>query len=32
MSTPLKTLIAKLNPTCREAAEQAASRCLARGH
>ncbi|HVE08709.1 MAG TPA: AAA family ATPase, partial [Paraburkholderia sp.] len=32
MSTPLKTLIAKLNPTCRQAAEQAASRCLARGH
>ncbi|WP_109479265.1 type VI secretion system ATPase TssH [Paraburkholderia sp. C35] len=32
MSTPLKTLIAKLNPICRQAAEQAASRCLSRGH
>ncbi len=32
MSTPLKTLIAKLNPTCRKAAERAASQCLARGH
>ncbi|MEM5369319.1 type VI secretion system ATPase TssH [Paraburkholderia azotifigens] len=32
MSTPLKTLIAKLNPTCRQATEQAASRCLSRGH
>ncbi|MEM5338505.1 type VI secretion system ATPase TssH [Paraburkholderia azotifigens] len=32
MSTPLKTLIAKLNPTCRLATEQAASRCLSRGH
>ena len=32
MSTSLKTLIAKLNTTCRQAAEQAASRCRARGH
>ncbi|CAG9260906.1 type VI secretion system ATPase TssH [Paraburkholderia caribensis] len=32
MTTPLKTLIAKLNPICRQAAEQAASRCLSRGH
>ncbi|SAL29602.1 protease associated ATPase ClpB [Caballeronia sordidicola] len=32
MSTPLKTLIAKLNPTCRQAAERAASACLSRGH
>ncbi|MDN7811276.1 type VI secretion system ATPase TssH [Burkholderia gladioli] len=32
MSTPLKTLIAKLNPTCRKAAERAASLCFARGH
>jgi type VI secretion system protein VasG len=32
MSTPLKTLIAKLNPTCRHAAERAASNCLSRGH
>ncbi|WP_133645293.1 type VI secretion system ATPase TssH [Paraburkholderia flava] len=32
MSTPLKTLIAKLNTTCRQAAERAASLCLSRGH
>jgi type VI secretion system protein VasG len=32
MSTPLKTLIAKLNSTCRQATERAASNCLARGH
>ncbi|UXU88238.1 type VI secretion system ATPase TssH [Burkholderia sp. S-53] len=32
MSTPLKTLITKLNPLCRHAAERAASACLARGH
>ncbi|WP_186055527.1 type VI secretion system ATPase TssH [Burkholderia gladioli] len=32
MSTPLKTLIAKLNPTCRKAAERAASLCFARGY
>ncbi|CAJ7498480.1 ClpA/B type protease [Burkholderia pseudomallei] len=32
MSTPLKTLIAKLNPVCRKAAERAASHCFARGH
>jgi type VI secretion system protein VasG len=32
MSTPLKTLIAKLNPTCRQATERAASQCLSRGH
>src|ERR1700761_9454766 len=32
MSTPLKTLIAKLNTTCRLAAERAASLCLSRGH
>ncbi|KVN63339.1 type VI secretion system ATPase TssH [Burkholderia stagnalis] len=32
MSTPLKTLILKLNPLCRQAAERAASACLARGH
>jgi len=32
MSTPLKTLIAKLNTTCRLAAERAASVCLSRGH
>jgi type VI secretion system protein VasG len=32
MSTPLKTLIAKLNPTCRQATERAASACLSRGH
>ncbi len=32
MSTPLKTLITKLNTTCRLAAERAASSCLSRGH
>ncbi|MGU7776019.1 type VI secretion system ATPase TssH [Burkholderia sp. MR1-5-21] len=32
MSTPLKTLILKLNPLCRQATERAASACLARGH
>ncbi|MEK6298336.1 MAG: AAA family ATPase, partial [Paraburkholderia tropica] len=32
MSTPLKTLITKLNSTCRLAAERAASACLSRGH
>ena len=32
MSTPLKTLITKLNPLCRHATERAASACLARGH
>lgn len=32
MSSSLKTLIAKLNATCRQAAEQAANRCRARGH
>lgn len=32
MSTPLKTLITKLNTTCRQATERAASLCLARGH
>jgi type VI secretion system protein VasG len=32
MSTPLKTLITKLNPLCRQAAERAASACLSRGH
>ncbi|KVV28145.1 ClpV1 family T6SS ATPase [Burkholderia ubonensis] len=32
MSTPLKTLITKLNPLCRQAAQHAASACLARGH
>ncbi|MEX3687458.1 type VI secretion system ATPase TssH [Paraburkholderia sp. BR14263] len=32
MSTPLKTLIAKLNTTCRLATERAASACLSRGH
>ncbi|MBR8277835.1 type VI secretion system ATPase TssH [Burkholderia cenocepacia] len=32
MSTPLKTLITKLNPLCRHATEHAASACLARGH
>ena len=32
MSTPLKTLIAKLNPACRQATERAASNCLSRGH
>jgi type VI secretion system protein VasG len=32
MSTPLKTLIVKLNATCRQAMERAASGCLSRGH
>jgi len=32
MSTPLKTLITKLNTTCRLAAERSASSCLSRGH
>jgi type VI secretion system protein VasG len=32
MSTSLKTLISKLNNTCRKAAERAASTCMARGH
>ncbi|MGV2292990.1 type VI secretion system ATPase TssH [Trinickia sp. YCB016] len=32
MSTPLKTLIAKLDATCRDAASRAANICLARGH
>ncbi|WP_176060717.1 type VI secretion system ATPase TssH [Paraburkholderia sp. BCC1876] len=32
MSTSLNTLIAKLNPTCRQAALLAANNCLARGH
>lgn len=32
MAIPLKTLIAKLNSTCRQAAERAASLCMARGH
>ncbi|KVC96520.1 ClpV1 family T6SS ATPase [Burkholderia ubonensis] len=32
MSTPLKTLITKLNPLCRQATQHAASACLARGH
>ncbi|KWI48603.1 ClpV1 family T6SS ATPase [Burkholderia ubonensis] len=32
MSTPLKTLITKLNPLCRQAVQHAASACLARGH
>lgn len=32
MRTPLKTLIEKLNPVCRQAAERAASLCLSRGH
>ncbi len=32
MATPLKTLIAKLNATSRQAAERAASLCMARGH
>ncbi|MBY4897512.1 type VI secretion system ATPase TssH [Cupriavidus sp. AU9028] len=32
MATPLKTLIAKLNQTSRQAAERAASLCMARGH
>ncbi|MBK1714329.1 type VI secretion system ATPase TssH [Rubrivivax gelatinosus] len=32
MSDKLKTLIAKLDDTCRRAAERAASLCMARGH
>src|SRR5690606_13756482 len=32
MSSNLKTLIGKLNDTCRKAAERAASLCMARGH
>lgn len=32
MSTSLKTLISKLNPTCRGAAERAAAICMSRGH
>ncbi|WP_454675419.1 type VI secretion system ATPase TssH [Achromobacter pestifer] len=32
MATPLKTLITKLNQTCRQAAERAASLCMAQGH
>lgn len=32
MATPLKTLIGKLNQTCRQAAERAASLCMAHGH
>ncbi|MCG2577540.1 type VI secretion system ATPase TssH [Dechloromonas sp. XY25] len=32
MSTSLKTLISKLNTTCRQAAERAASLCVARGN
>ena len=32
MSTSLNTLIAKLNPTCRQAALLAANNCVARGH
>ena len=32
MSTSLKTLISKLNATCRQAAERAASLCMARGN
>jgi type VI secretion system protein VasG len=32
MSTSLNTLIAKLNPACRQAALLAANNCLARGH
>ena len=32
MSTSLKTLINKLNPLCRKAAERAASICQSRGH
>ncbi|MEN4922161.1 type VI secretion system ATPase TssH [Achromobacter spanius] len=32
MGTPLKTLIGKLNQTCRQAAERAASLCMAQGH
>lgn len=32
MSSNLKTLIGKLNDTCRQAAERAANLCMARGH
>jgi type VI secretion system protein VasG len=32
MATHLKTLISKLNDTCRRAAERAAAICMARGH
>ncbi len=32
MSTSLKTLISKLNTSCRKAAERAASICMSRGH
>ncbi|WP_454691364.1 type VI secretion system ATPase TssH [Achromobacter aloeverae] len=32
MAIPLKTLIAKLNDTCRQAAERAANLCMSRGH
>lgn len=32
MATPLKTLIGKLNQTCRQAAKRAASLCMAQGH
>ena len=32
MSTSLKTLISKLNTTCRQAAERAASLCMGRGN
>ena len=32
MATPLKTLIGKLNQTCRQAAERAASLCMGQGH
>ena len=32
MSTNLKTLISKLNDTCRQAAERAANLCMSRGH
>ena len=32
MSTNLKTLIGKLNDSCRQAAERAANLCMARGH
>ncbi|SPR99820.1 type VI secretion system ATPase TssH [Cupriavidus taiwanensis] len=32
MAIPLKTLIAKLNASCRQAAERAASLCMARGN
>lgn len=32
MSNNLKTLISKLNPTCRRATERAANLCMSRGH